>query len=285
MNAMDFPALPITHKKLIPKTQQAKNLYAVALQYVANKQDLNAPMQNDRPLLITAALSDEHLATAWLLLLHGANPDVQDSLGKKPLLYAAQACAHRIIGTLLYFKANPNHPCYQQSQDKQTPLHALCTPVQDSFDSKKINARQHAVEWLFAAGADANAQDFLGNTPLFDLVACYHGNKISALFTPQEKKIFHTARKQLIDTFLANKANLDKADACGNALFFQTNNWIEPYLSIYTSFAHNKRRTKLCQILLEFLKTNRNPEAMSPFKSLPPDILRYILKLAYPYKT
>ncbi|GMU19122.1 MAG: hypothetical protein AMXMBFR12_03140 [Candidatus Babeliales bacterium] len=282
---MDFLALPITHKKLIPKTQQATNLYALAWQYIANKQDLNAPVQNDRPLLITAALSDEHLATAWLLLLHGANPDVKDSLGKTPLLYAAQACAHRIIGTLLYFKANPNHSCYQQSQDRQTPLHALCTPTQDSFDAKKIKARQQSVEWLLAAGADANAQDFLGNTSSFGLVACYYGNKVSALLTPQEKKIFHDTRKQLIDTFLANKANLDKTNTQGNTLFFQRINWVDPYLNIYTAFSHNKRRAKLCKILLAFLKTNQKPEAKSPFKSMPPDILRYILKLAYPYKT
>lgn len=281
---MDNPSLAKKKNKvLVPKTEEAKKLYALAQQQIDSKQNLDAPALNDRPLLVTAALSDEHISTTWLLLSNGAEPDVLCPIGKTPLLYAAQVCATKTVGTLLYFNANPNHPSYQKSSDHQTPLHALCAPSKDSFKKHRINARQNAVEWLLAAGANTNAQDIHGATPFFGLVACSKTNKSSVLLPQNKKTLFHTARKNLINAFLACKANQNITDFSNKTLFTQSIYLIDPYLSMYIAYKFPQRREKLRTILLTFLKTSPNkPDAQSLFKSIPADILRYILKFAYP---
>lgn len=278
--AMDLFQLP---EKLQPKTHAAKELFAYAQKMVKNKQDLNAPVWNDQPLLCIAALSNEHFATAYLLLSHGAEPDIQNSFGHTPLLTACHECAHRIIGLLVHFNANPNHPCYQ-SGTRVTPLHVLCSPYQDSFNATQIMRRQHAVEWLLAARANTNAQDIHGATPFFGLLACYQKNRSSVLLPPQEKAEFQRARKQLINAFLACHADPTQPDNRGFTAFIQSSNQTsDPYLGIYASHIFKKRREKLREVLLTFLKTSPNKsDALSPFKGVPGDILRYILKIAYP---
>lgn len=279
--AMNSSQLP---EKLQPKTSAAKELFSYAQKMVKNKQDLNAPTWNDQPLLCIAALSNEHCATAYLLLSHGAEPDIQNSSGSTPLLNACYASAHRIVGLLVYFNANPNHLCYQQSARRITPLHVLCSPYQDSFNAKKIMSRQHAVEWLLAANANTNAQDIHGATPFFGLLACYQKNRSSVLLPRLEKVEFQRARKQLINVFLACHADPTKLDSRGFTAFTQSlEQSSDSYLGIYASHIFKKRREKLRDVLLKFLKTSPNKfDALSPFKGVPGDILRYILKIAYP---
>lgn len=269
--------------KFHPQTPAAIQLYAQAQELIKSNADLNADVNHQGPLLAQAAFSNDHVATALLLLSLDANPDVIDHLGKTPLLYAAELSAHRIIEALVYFGANPNHACYQTRGNKSTPLHALCTPSHDSSSAYAIKSRQTAVEWLLAAGADTNAQDSQGATPFFRLVSCWKKSSTSALLASDQKKLFHSARKNLIHAFLACKANPAITDITGKTLHTQTNYYIDPYLDMYVTLRFKQRRQKLRALLLIFLKTSdKMPEAQSEFKRLPPDLLRYILKIAYP---
>lgn len=269
--------------KFHPKTPAAIQLYAQAQELIKSNPDLNANVNHQGTLLAQAALSNDHASTALLLLSHGANPDVIDHLGKTPLLYAAELSAHRIIEALVYFGANPNHPCYQARGNKSTPLHALCTPSHDSSSAYAIKSRQTAVEWLLAAGADTNAQDAHGATPFFGLVSCWRKSSTSTLLASDQKKLFHSVRKNLIHAFLACKANPEIRDMSGKTLHTQTNYYVDPYLDMYIALRYKQRRQKLRALLLTFLKTSdKMPEAQSEFKRLPPDLLRYILNIAYP---
>ncbi|CAN5193111.1 hypothetical protein BH09DEP1_BH09DEP1_4930 [soil metagenome] len=283
--AMD-PATALAKRKRIrdPQTVEAQQLYMQAQELIENKRDLNAPfVANGIPLLAQSAQSNEHIATTFLLLFHGANPDVIDGSGKTPLLYAAQNCADKNIAALVYYKANPNHPCYQQRPNRSTPLQALCLPNQDSFDNKKNKARLKAVEWLLAAKADTNARDASGITPIFGLVTCAREKRSSALMSPRKKVIFSNFRKSLINALLACKANLQITDHMGRDLYHQSGHQVDAYLSIYIAIKGNQRREKLRKLLLQFLKGSPYlPDRISPFKTFPPDILRYILKQAYP---
>jgi ankyrin repeat protein len=275
--------LSLIKPKFHPQTPAAIQLYAQARELIKSNADLNTDVNNKGPLLAQAALSNDHASTALLLLSHGANPDVIDRLGKTPLLYAAELSAHRIIEALVYFGANPNHPCYQAQGNKSTPLHALCTPSHDSSSAYAIESRQTAVEWLLAAGANTNTQDVHGATPFFGLVSCWRKNSTSTLLASDQKKLFYSVRKNLIHAFLACKANPEISDICGKTLHTQTSYYVDPYLDMYVALRYKQRRQKLRAILLTFLKTSPNmPEAQSRFKQVPPDILRYILKIAYP---
>lgn len=269
---------------LIDQTDHAKKLYTQAKELIDSKQNLNTPLPaTGSPLLVASSRNDEHIATTLLLLSQGANPQVYDNLGNTPLLYAAHHCAVRTIIVLLYFNADPNHCSYQESKNKRTPLHALCDPNQDSFDLNKNESRIHSVEWLLAAGANTNAQDSRGNTPLFGLVVCHHEKRSSVLLSPRKKMIFHQSRKNLINAVLACKACPDVKNSLGRTLHDQTGCEVDPYLSIYVGFKIKERREKLRQVLLTFLKGSPlKPERESPFKNIPADILRYILKYAYP---
>lgn len=278
--SMDRGNLPT---KLLPKTLRAQQLYNKARALIESKSNLNVNIEGQGPLLAKATLSNEHIATTLLLLSHGANPDVIDALGKTPLLYAAENCADRNVGALVHFGANPNHTCYQQRSNKMTPLHALCTPNQDSFDQNKINARQNAIEWLLAAHANTNLKDIDECTPIFNLITCFKGSKISILLPSLNKKNFQDARKTLINTFLVCKASLETKDLQGNDLHHQNRYPIDPYLSMYTALKGKQRHKKLCELLLQFLKGSPNkPDFISPFKKLHSDIIKYILKQVYP---
>lgn len=266
-----------------PRTPAGIQLFAQAQELIKNNADLNANVNHKGPLLAQAALNNDYVSTALLLLSHEADPDVIDHLGKTPLLYAAELSAHRIIKALVYFGANPNHPCYQARANKSTPLHKLCAPYHDSSCALKIKSRQDAIEWLLAAGANTNAQDAQGATPFFGLVVCWKKRSTSVLMESHEKKLFHEARKSLINVFLACKANPDITDLSGKTLHTQTGDYVDSYLDLYVAFRFKERRQKLRAVLLRFLKTNtQKPNAQSPFKKLPPDLLKYILKIAYP---
>ena len=186
-----------------------------------------------------------------------------------------------LFRSLVYFGANPNHICYQQRANKITPLHALCMPTQDSFDPKQIYSRQQAVEWLLAARANTNLPDCKGATPLFGLITCCNKKKSTTLMPDAQKELFKNSRTSLINAVLACKANLEITDHFGHKAYSQ--GCVDPYLSIYTPLIGTRRREKLRAILLQFLKGNPNKDdRISPFKKLPSDILKHILKQAYP---
>lgn len=269
--------------KLQPKTREAKELFSRALERIKTKQDLNSPTENGNLLLVQAAASDEHLVTTIALLYHGADPNIIDAHGQTPLLCAARACAYRTIRTLVYFKADPNHPCYQEFNYHTTPLHEVCCPSRDSHTSKQSKARLKSIEWLLAAGANANAQDSSGATPFFGLVSSRHAGDSTVFLPPDQKEIFKSERKELINTLITCKANGQIKDHLGHTLFTQIQFPVDSYLSIYIAYKLKQRREKLREVLCTFLKGSpHKPERISPFKNFPPDILRYILKYAYP---
>lgn len=235
------------------------------------------------PLLVITAQSDYYIKTTARLLRHGADPDVASAHGTTPLWQAAFHCAPKTVELLLYWNANPNNTLYQHNPAKLTPLHMACRPQLDSFDTRINSARIEVVEWLCAAEADTNARDNHGRTPLFGLTAGYHENRSSTLLSPRKKKIFHETRKLLINTLLQCKANPTLQDIYGNSAITQKDLYLDSYLSIYTAWKLSKRREKLCELLLKFLSSAQmKPSAVSPFKNIPCDIIRYILTQTYP---
>lgn len=120
--------------------------------------DANAPVneENETPLCHVTARGSNHLLPD--LLAAGADPNRTGSRGLTPLYIAASRMNDEACRMLLKHGALPNFGCME---DGTTPLHG-CLKA-DSTTPEKLAVMQV----LLTAGADVNAGDAQGRTPLF----------------------------------------------------------------------------------------------------------------------
>jgi ankyrin repeat protein len=167
----------------VSKTGRSPLLIAAASQgtaelvrlMIAKGADVNAAdSRGHTPLIEAANAGDEE--TALLLLQAGANPDVPDRFGLTPLTMAAAKGNVRFIKALLERKADPNTVSNPESDEpvKHGPIAiGLITPLMMAA----VSGSSEAVEILLNAGANVNAQDVRGMTPLMLAIATDHPNE------------------------------------------------------------------------------------------------------------
>jgi len=98
---------------------------------------------------------------AECLLLHGANPNVVDSVGLTPLDWAAKR-AHRACAALLILRGADVNRGVRLSG--RTPLLEVAGGYGDRQDPRRVEI----VEMLLGAGADVNVANRFGTTPLHE---------------------------------------------------------------------------------------------------------------------
>ncbi|MBE9046889.1 ankyrin repeat domain-containing protein [Pleurocapsales cyanobacterium LEGE 10410] len=100
-----------------------------------------------------------------LLLEHGANPNVQDSLGKTLLEIAIVWCMPDIVKLLLIHGADPN------LRDRKSLPPLMKTAILGIRDARPMTDKLQIVVHLIDAGADINAQNPDGKTALMYAVS------------------------------------------------------------------------------------------------------------------
>jgi ankyrin repeat protein len=122
--------------------------------------------------------------TIKVLLRHGAVVDARDKTLRTPLMYSGQ---HLLLGKAEQLLGAGADPCVTD-QNKATALHHACdaAEVYDEYeyDISKLGdilatAGVGLIELLITAGADVDAQDELGNTPLH--VLCQKDGRIAKM--------------------------------------------------------------------------------------------------------
>ena len=165
--------------------------YAVAAQQpelvgllLDHRADANIPRPGagTTPLILAVGRSDESIVT--LLLTHGAKPDLADENGNTALHYAAQIRAPQLVRLLLDHGASPNLANKEGATPCHTSLAASGGAFSDeisprprgfggrnradegSIPAKDVAALKAIWEALAGKGADFNARNQIGSTPL-----------------------------------------------------------------------------------------------------------------------
>ena len=155
------PAAPLYYTALCGFHDLAEQLIT------KHPQDVNADGgRYVRPLV--AALAGEHFQTADLLRHHGAHLDVRGQAGTTPLHGAAWSGNLEVVRILIEYDSTSINATSRE-EDRWTPLHF----ASGSRYSKTGSVQVSVVRLLLERGADINARDATGWTPLHQ--ASYSG--------------------------------------------------------------------------------------------------------------
>jgi len=143
------------------KTQVLEMLTAAGADQDRQDSDGHTPLHG--------AVSNRKMACVQFLLRNGTDCNTKDTNGNTPLHEAMNIDSERILNALLKAGAKVD----EKNAHGQTPLHMVIINTDHSAaartDPKAITKRQHALQvlrLLLSHGADANAIDVQGDTPL-----------------------------------------------------------------------------------------------------------------------
>lgn len=149
----EFPAvqnLSSLHRAVLGLTTKSLDDELQASLSNVNEGDTNGRT----PLSWAASRSD--FRSVRQLLLHGASADIPARDGRIPLHMAAQAGSLSCLKILMRYTARLNHT----DNCGNTALHYSCKPISDP------KAHLRCAESLIHSGAQINAEDITGKTPL-----------------------------------------------------------------------------------------------------------------------
>ncbi len=110
---------------------------------------------------LTRAVSAGHISTVQLLLERGANPDSLDNLGYTPMIHAAVDDYVEIMELL------KNHDATIRAATDEKYFGGGATALHRAA----IFCRENAARWLLENGADVDATDAYGSTPLIGMAS------------------------------------------------------------------------------------------------------------------
>lgn len=120
------------------------------------------PNKPEELSLMTPLMAAETLPIAWTLLEAGANPRARDRTGKTPLHYAVKMREATSIMPLLV-RAGADVNARAEEPGQVTPLFSA---VENYIESPEKEAAEAVIRVLARLGADINAADSKGATPL-----------------------------------------------------------------------------------------------------------------------
>jgi ankyrin repeat protein len=120
------------------------------------------PNKPEELSLMTPLMAAETLPVAWTLLEAGANPRARDRTGKTPLHYAVKMREATSIMPLLV-RAGADVNARAEEPGQITPLFSA---VENYIESPEKEAAEAVIRVLARLGADINAADSKGATPL-----------------------------------------------------------------------------------------------------------------------
>lgn len=127
-------------------------------------------LDRDGSTALHAICYDGDAATVSLLLKQGANASTRNRKGLTPIHIAAEEGWPDIVKMLIQQGANVNATNYYRS----SPLHRMTSiPKRKLRPAGSVERYTEAMHVLLAEGANPNAQDRIGQTPL--MKASYHG--------------------------------------------------------------------------------------------------------------
>ena len=115
--------------------------------------------------------SSENFEIARLLVAAGADVNAKDMHGETPLHLAASQGASDIVELLLAHGSDPNA---RTNEIKYAPHHSGSTPLHCVFGALNATDEVRVIDLLAQHGADVNARDAGGDTPLHE--AAYRGS-------------------------------------------------------------------------------------------------------------
>ncbi|KAI1086945.1 hypothetical protein F5B19DRAFT_477271 [Rostrohypoxylon terebratum] len=136
----------------------------ILIQLIVDSSDINLRDNNGMYPVHLAAYAGAYTALKWLLD-KGANANVQDDFEMTPLHCASISRGVASIQILDYL-ISQGLDVTARGLAKVTPLHAVVGNCDIQRDVDDIDIAFAKVELLLKNGADANAQDLQGNTPL-----------------------------------------------------------------------------------------------------------------------
>ena len=111
----------------------------------------------ETPLL--RAVKDQDLELVTYLLDNGADANFGNSVGYSPLMLSAAMCNPQLISLLLQHDALPNA---KTTNLGMSPLHCAMTGPSSLYENRSAAV----IKLLLSAGAEKDARDFEGKTPL-----------------------------------------------------------------------------------------------------------------------
>lgn len=178
---MDNPAIFLEEERqLFNKLWDESSIKAVA-QIVENRiqsgMNLNQPIKGfSFSILFLSVDDDERLSTTKKLLKHGVDHKVTmlksysgipTEIVITPLLEALDECAIKTVKILLKAGADPK---FTQYMDRGSIMHCACWSAVREEPRHSIKKYVKGARLLLHYGADPNARDQLGQTPLFQCV-------------------------------------------------------------------------------------------------------------------
>jgi ankyrin repeat protein len=191
--------------------------YQVAKVLLANNADVNAKNNFGRTPLGSAA-NQGHKDVVELLLLNNADVNARDTLGKTPLEIAMER-GHNGVAELLRSQGGYTEASQIYNAAKGGDLEQVNALLKDSNGRTPLHVAatkgyKDAAELLLANGADVNAKDQFGETPLHAAMKVPSLLGLSLISSPgtQLKKRGNT---DLVELLIANRADVDAKDRYG----------------------------------------------------------------------